>query len=40
MGQIMFETDSPHGDSTIPHSRDTAATNASKAGLDRYGITH
>jgi predicted TIM-barrel fold metal-dependent hydrolase len=33
MGQIMFETDYPHGDSTFPHSRDTAATIASKAGL-------
>jgi predicted TIM-barrel fold metal-dependent hydrolase len=29
----MFETDYPHGDSTFPHSRDTAATIASKAGL-------
>jgi predicted TIM-barrel fold metal-dependent hydrolase len=33
MGQIMFETDYPHGDSTFPHSKDTAATIASKAGL-------
>jgi len=33
MGQIMFETDYPHGDSTFPHSRDTAATIASKADL-------
>jgi predicted TIM-barrel fold metal-dependent hydrolase len=29
----MFETDYPHGDSTFPHSRDTAATIAAKAGL-------
>jgi predicted TIM-barrel fold metal-dependent hydrolase len=33
MGQIMFETDYPHGDSTFPHSKDTAATIVSKAGL-------
>ena len=33
MGLIMFETDYPHGDSPFPHSRDTAATIASKAGL-------
>ena len=31
MGQIMFETDYPHGDSTFPHSRDTAAMIAAKA---------
>jgi hypothetical protein len=37
MGQIMFETDYPHGGSTFPHSRDTAATIASKAGLSEQG---
>lgn len=33
MSQIMFETDYPHGDSTFPHSRETATTIVTKAGL-------
>jgi predicted TIM-barrel fold metal-dependent hydrolase len=34
MGQIMFETDYPHGDSTWPHSRDVAERIVTKAGLN------
>lgn len=33
MGQIMFETDYPHGDSTWPNSADVATRLAQKAGL-------
>jgi predicted TIM-barrel fold metal-dependent hydrolase len=36
MSQIMFETDYPHGDSTFPHSRETAAKITSAAGLSEY----
>ena len=34
MGQIMYETDYPHSDSTFPHSRQTAEKIAGQAGLD------
>ena len=34
MGQIMFETDYPHSDSTFPHSRQTAEKIVGQAGLD------
>jgi Amidohydrolase len=34
MGQIMIETDYPHGDSTWPHSRETAEKIVATAGLD------
>jgi predicted TIM-barrel fold metal-dependent hydrolase len=33
MGQIMFETDYPHNDSTWPHSRATAQKLVNEAGL-------
>jgi predicted TIM-barrel fold metal-dependent hydrolase len=36
MSQIMFETDYPHGDSTYPHSRETAAKIVAAAGLDEH----
>ncbi|MCU1463636.1 MAG: hypothetical protein JWO37_3711 [Acidimicrobiales bacterium] len=36
MGQIMFETDYPHSDSTFPHSADTAQALASAAGLSDH----
>jgi predicted TIM-barrel fold metal-dependent hydrolase len=34
MGQICFETDYPHADSTFPRSKEVAAEICSKAGLD------
>ena len=36
MGQIMFETDYPHSDSTFPHSRETAEKIAAEAGLTEH----
>ena len=34
IGQIMFETDYPHGDSTWPHSRAVVEKLVAEAGLD------
>ena len=36
MGQIMFETDYPHADSTFPHSKETAIKIAQEAGLSEH----
>jgi predicted TIM-barrel fold metal-dependent hydrolase len=36
MSQIMFETDYPHGDSTFPHSRETAEKITTAAGLSEH----
>jgi predicted TIM-barrel fold metal-dependent hydrolase len=36
MGQIMFETDYPHSDSTFPHSKQTAEKIISAAGLSEH----
>jgi predicted TIM-barrel fold metal-dependent hydrolase len=36
MGQIMFETDYPHGDSTWPTSRDVLEKIVKEAGLDEH----
>jgi predicted TIM-barrel fold metal-dependent hydrolase len=36
MGQIMFETDYPHSDSTFPHSRETAEKMIAAADLDEH----
>ena len=36
MGQIMFETDYPHADSTFPHSKETAIKIAQEAGLTEH----
>lgn len=36
MGQIMFETDYPHADSTFPHSKQVATKIAQGAGLNEH----
>ena len=36
MGQIMFETDYPHAESTFPHSKETAIKIAQEAGLSEH----
>ena len=36
VGQIMFETDYPHGDSTWPNSRDVLEKTVEEAGLDEH----
>jgi hypothetical protein len=36
MGQIMFEVDYPHSDSTFPHSLETATRLVEQAGLDEH----